>query len=84
MDEQKSECNSIESGEPPAVTINYGVFEVAVYGGSGDSLEKVEEATERRVEEAMKNIEELKRMDYDLSEEYTEEDDRGPTGRMSQ
>lgn len=79
-DEQSTDVVNEFHGEPPAVTVSYGVFEVSVFGGPGDTLEDIEGVAERRVETAMNDIENLKRMDYDLNEEY---DGGETTSRMS-
>jgi len=71
-------------GDNPFMHVDYRVFEVSVHGGPDDTVEDVSEAMEERIEQALQDIEQLKRTDFELDDEYDVERGGGPGGMMTQ
>lgn len=66
----------------PTIHKNYRVFEVTVSGGPEDTLEDVQEIHDEEVEQAKQDVEDLKRIDFKLDEEFDADRQaaRGPGG----
>lgn len=85
-EEEPTIHNESQNEQLPSVHVDYRVFSVDVYGGPGDSLEDVNEIVEERIDEAVDNIEKLKRnereleSEYEVEEESSESQGRGPSG----
>jgi len=56
--------------EAPFMHIDYRVFEMTVQGSSDDNLEDVDEVMQERLKQALEQIEDLKRTDFQLDEEF--------------
>lgn len=67
---EETSMSEDESNDPPTVHIDYRVFEISVEGGEGNTLEEVNEIMDSRIENALEDIEELKRTDFNLDEEF--------------
>ena len=70
-------------GDNPFMHIDYRVFEVSVHGGSEDSIEDVNEIMEEQLEQSLQRIEQLKRTDFELDDEFDVDRGNGP-GLMTQ
>lgn len=71
-------------GDNPFMHIDYRVFEISVHGGPDDDLEDVNEIAEERLEDALEQIEELKRTDFQLDDEFdVERNGGGGRGMMA-
>lgn len=69
-------------GDNPFMHIDYRVFEISVHGGPDDDVEDVNEIVEERLDDALEQIEELKRTDFQLDDEF-DVDRSGPNRMMS-
>jgi hypothetical protein len=71
-------------GDNPFMHVDYRVFEVSVHGGAEDTVEDVNEVMEERLNEALEQIEDLKRTDFELDDEFDIDRSGGPGGMMTQ
>jgi len=81
---EEEEVEEATLGDNPFMHVDYRVFEVSVHGGSGDDVEDVNEAMQERLEEALEDIEQLKRTDFELDDEFDVDRSGGPGGMMTQ
>lgn len=72
--------DSSESGDPAIVEVDYGVASVYIQGSPDDSIEDVNEVAESRLRDLEESVAKLKRVDYELGEEFESDSSRGPTG----
>lgn len=63
---------------------DYRVFELTVEGGPGDSLDDVQEVFREEETEAIDNVEALKRLDFELDQEFEVDRHNGGRGSMHQ
>lgn len=82
-DSPEDEVASESDGDVgPFMHIDYRVFEISVHGGADDDVEDVNEIVEERLDDALEQIEELKRTDFQLDDEF-DVDRSGPNRMMS-
>lgn len=80
----EEEVESESDNNNPSMHVDYRVFEVEVQGGQDDNLEDVNEVMNERLENALQQIEALKRTDFNLDEEFDVDRSSGPGGMMTQ
>lgn len=68
--------NSV-SEEAPAIELDYGIGRVYVKGDSNTTFQDVVDEFNEQKEEMIDTIEELKRLEFELQDEYAA--DRGPS-----
>ena len=82
-EEDVSDESDDGTGGNPFMHVDYRVFEISVHGGSDDSVEDVNEIMEERLGSALKQIEALKRTDFELDDEF-DVDRSGSANLMTQ
>ena len=68
-------------GESPVVEVDFGIARVYVEGSEDNTLEEVESVADQKLQDVEPMVEELKRMDHELREEYLIEEDGESLGR---
>ena len=68
-------------GVAPVVEVDFGIARVKVEGGEEDSLEEVEAVADEKLDQIEPIVEDLKRMDHELREEYRAEEYEDAAGR---
>jgi len=66
-----------ESSTAPAMEIDFGIGRIFVQGDEESTLDEVREEFNEQKEDMMDSIYDLKRHDYELREEFTDEDTPG-------
>jgi hypothetical protein len=85
LNDMAADESTEETGENPSVYVDYRVFEIEVQGGSGDTTEDVNEVMDERLRSALKDIEALKRTDFELDDEFDiDRSAAAPEGMMTQ